>query len=84
METYLNRPIKEVISKFPKVPCCMGLVQLVKQALESSKRKVPLKRWWAYRDKFYQRIGFKHGYSCYLLCRARLQPCLRQSGLKQP
>src|SRR4030043_1801692 len=26
-----------------KVPCCMGLVQLTKQALESSKRKVPLK-----------------------------------------
>jgi len=26
-----------------QVPCCMGLVQLAKQALESSKRKVPLK-----------------------------------------
>ena len=26
-----------------QVPCCMGLVQLAKQALENSKRKVPLK-----------------------------------------
>src|SRR3990172_3087655 len=26
-----------------QVPCCMGLVQLAKQAIESSKRKVPLK-----------------------------------------
>jgi hypothetical protein len=26
-----------------QVPCCMGLVQLAKQVLESSKRKVPLK-----------------------------------------
>jgi len=26
-----------------QVPCCMGLVQLAKQALESSNRKVPLK-----------------------------------------
>jgi hypothetical protein len=26
-----------------QVPCCMGLVQLTKQALENSKRKVPLK-----------------------------------------
>lgn len=26
-----------------QVPCCMGLVQLAKQALESSKRKVPVK-----------------------------------------
>jgi len=26
-----------------QVPCCMGLAQLAKQALESSKRKVPLK-----------------------------------------
>jgi hypothetical protein len=26
-----------------QVPCCMGLVQLAKQSLENSKRKVPLK-----------------------------------------
>src|SRR4030042_6400775 len=26
-----------------QVPCCMGLAQLAKQALESSRRKVPLK-----------------------------------------
>jgi len=26
-----------------QVPCCMGLVQLARQALEGSKRKVPLK-----------------------------------------
>lgn len=26
-----------------QVPCCMGLVQLAKQAVENSKRKVPLK-----------------------------------------
>lgn len=26
-----------------QVPCCMGLLQLAKQALENSKRKVPLK-----------------------------------------
>jgi hypothetical protein len=26
-----------------QVPCCMGLVQLAKQALENSTRKVPLK-----------------------------------------
>jgi hypothetical protein len=35
--------INTLIVLIMQVPCCMGLVQLAKQALESSKRKVPLK-----------------------------------------
>jgi hypothetical protein len=55
MESYLNTSIKEVITEFPKVgqileeynigcvPCSVGLVHLAQQALENSKRKVPVK-----------------------------------------
>ncbi|MDI7261962.1 MAG: 4Fe-4S ferredoxin, partial [Thermodesulfobacteriota bacterium] len=38
-----NAKINTLTVLIMQVPCCMGLVQLVKQSLENSKRKVPLK-----------------------------------------
>lgn len=38
-----NAKINTLTVLIMQVPCCMGLVQLVKQGLENSKRKVPLK-----------------------------------------
>jgi hypothetical protein len=38
-----NAKINTLTVLMMQVPCCMGLVQLAKQALESSTRKVPLK-----------------------------------------
>ena len=38
-----NAKINTLTVLIMQVPCCMGLVQLAKQAVENSKRKVPLK-----------------------------------------
>lgn len=42
-EIFSNNDIKSITITHMEVPCCFGLVSLVKQALEASKKNIPLK-----------------------------------------